>query len=98
MMRYLTLEALKQQLVINQDFTDDDDYLESIGETVEDIVEQQIDKPLEDVVEDNDGVLPAPLKHAMKMLAEYLYDNRGSAENNIPDAYYYLCKLYRQYH
>lgn len=97
-MRYLTLNALKDQLIINRDFTGDDELLESIGETVEDIVEQQIDKPLEDVVEDNNGVLPAPLIHAMKLLAEYFYDNRGSGENDIPDAYYYLCKLYRKYH
>lgn len=97
-MRYLTLEALKRQLIINEDYDGDDEYLESIGETVEDIVEQQIDKPLEDVVEDNNGVLPAPLKHAMKLLAEYFYDNRGSGDNEIPDAYFYLCKLYRKYH
>ena len=97
-MRYLTLNALKQQLVIDQDFEGDDELLESIGETVEDIVEQQIDIALEDVVEKNNGVLPSPIKHAMKMLAEYLYDNRGSGENDIPDAYYYLCKLYTKYH
>ena len=94
-MRYLTIEALKQQLIINQDFEDDDALLESIGQAVEDTVEQQIDMPLEDTLVE--GELPAPLKHAMKMLAEYFYDNRGSGENQIPSAFFYLCQLYRRY-
>ena len=94
-MRYLTKEALKQQLIINEDFTDDDELLEDIGQAVEDTVEQQIDMPLEDTLVNND--IPAPLKHAMKMLAEYFYDNRGSGDYSIPSAFYYLCKLYRRY-
>jgi uncharacterized phage protein (predicted DNA packaging) len=96
-MKYLTLETLKQQLIIDTSFEDDDDLLESIGDAVEETVEQLIDKPLEDVVEDNNGALPAPLLHAMKMLAEYFYDNRGSNDNDIPNAFYFLCKLYRQF-
>ena len=96
-MRFLTIDELKKQCVIDNDFDDDNEYLESLGETAETLVEQQIDKSLDDVVSDNDGILPAPLKHAMKMIVEYFYNNRGSDESSIPEAYYYMCKLYRQY-
>ena len=80
-MEFLTIDELKQQCVIDTDFNDDNDYLEALGSTAEELVEQQIDKSLHDVVSENDGKLPAPLKHAMKLIVEYLYNNRGSAES-----------------
>lgn len=96
-MRYLTLTDIKQQLNINADFTEDDVYLNALGETAEDIVEQQIDCDLDVVVAGNNSYLPTPLKHAMKMLVEYFYDNRGSDDIEIPDSVFYLQKLYRHY-
>ena len=96
-MTYLTLSMIKQQLVIDNDFTDDDEYLEALGDTAEELVEQQIDKALADVLADNNNNMPAPLIHAMKMIVEYFYDNRGSAENEIPSAFYWMCQLYRNY-
>ena len=96
-MTYLTLSMIKKQLVIDDDFTDDDEYLEALGDTAEELVEQQIDKALADVLADNNNNMPAPLIHAMKMIVEYFYDNRGSAENEIPSAFYYICSLYRCY-
>lgn len=96
-MNYLTLSMLKQQLVISDDFDDDDEYLEALGDTAEELVEQQIDKSLVAVLEDNNGHMPAPLLHACKMIVEYLYDNRGSSDSEIPSAFYYMCALYRNY-
>lgn len=96
-MEYLTLSELKKQLVIDADFHDDDEYLTSLGDTAEAMVAKQLDKSLEDVVGENDGVLPPTLKHAMKLLVEYFYDNRGSGENQIPDAFFYICSMYRNY-
>jgi uncharacterized phage protein (predicted DNA packaging) len=96
-MNYLTLSMLKQQLVIDADFTEDDEYLEALGDTAEELVEQQIDKPLVDVIADNNNKMPAPLLHACKMIVEYLYDNRGSSDSEIPSAFYYICALYRNY-
>lgn len=97
-MNFLTLQELKQQCVIDADFTDDDAYLTSLGDVAEQLVEQQIDDNLFDVVGDNNGELPMPLKHAMRMIVEYLYNNRGSDESSIPECYYYFCKLYRNFH
>lgn len=94
---YLTLKDIKQQLVIEEDYTQDDQYLEALGDTCEELVEQQINKKLTDVLEENNNVLPAPLKHAIKLIIEYFYDNRGSGDNSIPDSFYYICALYRNY-
>jgi len=96
-MEYLTIEKIKEQCVIDADFTDDDTFLESIGNTAEQLVAQQIDMPLSEVVAKNDGELPAPLEHAMKLIVEYFYDNRGSDRSQIPEAYFYMCRLYRNY-
>lgn len=96
-MEYLTLDEIKQQLIIDQSFTDDDTYLTALGDTAEAMVAKQLDKTLEDVVSENDGELPATLKHAMKLLIEYFYDNRGSGNNQIPDAFFYICSMYRNY-
>lgn len=97
-MNFLTLEDIKKQIVMDSDYTDEDQYLESLGDTAESLVEKQIDDNLFDVASEYDGELPKPLIHAMKMIVEYLYDNRGSAENDIPEAYFYMCRLYRNYH
>lgn len=96
-MEYLTLDEIKSQLIINSDFTDDDTYLTALGDTAEAMVAKQLDRQLEDVVSENNGELPATLKHAMKLLIEYFYDNRGSGDNDIPDAFFYICSLYRNY-
>ena len=97
-MNYLTLDELKKQLIVDADFHDDDDYITSLGDAAEQLVEQYIDKLLADVVSDYNGALPAPLRQAMKMIVEYLYDNRGSGENEIPEAVFLMIKLYRNYH
>lgn len=96
-MQYLTIDKIKKQCVIDSTFTDDDTYLEALGDTAEQLVEQQIDAPLSEIVAKNDGELPAPLEHAMKLIVEYFYNNRGSDESQVPEAYFYMCKLYRNY-
>lgn len=96
-MRFLTLDEIKQQIVMDADYYDEDEYLASLGETAEQLVEQRICKNLCDLCEENGGELPAPLKHAMKLIVEYLYDNRGSDEKQIPEAYFIMTQLYRNY-
>ena len=96
-MKYLNTDIIKKQLNIDDYFTDDDIYLEALGETAEDIVEKQVNEDLCDIAARNNGILPPALKHAMKMLVEYLYNNRGSDDTKIPDAFYDMIKLYRNY-
>lgn len=96
-MQYLTIDELKKQCNIDTEFTDDDEYLVSLGDTAETLVSEQVNLPLDEIVAMNDGVMPSPLKHAMKLIVEYFYDNRGSDSTQIPDAYKYMTQLYRNY-
>lgn len=96
-MKYLTLEQIKHQCVIDQDFIDDDAYLEALGDTAEEIVERQVNQSLDDIYSSNDAQMPAPILHAMKLIVEYLYANRGGEDVEIPKAFYYMCSLYRAY-
>jgi hypothetical protein len=95
-MRYLTLEEIKKQCVIDSIYEDDDMYLTSLGETAEEIIEQQIDIKLEEVVSVY-GKLPSPLRQAMLMMVENLYNNRGSMVEEIPPVIMYFMKMYRQF-
>lgn len=96
-MKYLTLAQIKQQCVIDAEYDGDDAYLEALGDTCEQAVERQVNCKLEDLAAENDGDLPMPLVHAMKMLVEYLYSNRGGEDVQIPESFYYLCHFFRQY-
>lgn len=97
-MKYLTLEQLKKQCIIDEDFTDDDTYLESIGLAAENLVEQQVNEDLEDIMAENDNEMPQSLIQAMLLLVEFFYANRGTDDDaKIPSAFYYICRLYRNY-
>lgn len=88
---------IKKQCIIDSDFTDDDKYLEMLGSASEKIIEEQINESIDSLVEKNDGTVPEPIIQAMLMTVEYLYDNRGSDQTDIPPVIMYLCKLYRNY-
>lgn len=98
-MTYLTLEEIKKQCVIDEYFTEDDEFLEMVGDAAEDFVSQMIDCPIDELVAQN-GDLPATVRHAMRMMVDYYYSvNRGSADadKDIPKAVILMLKLYRNY-
>lgn len=98
-MQYLTLEEIKKQLNVDQEFTDDDDFLTLLGESAEDMVSQLIDCDLTELFAEN-GEMPASIKHAMRMLVDYFYSqNRGSSSESIdiPNAIFTILKLYRNF-
>lgn len=98
-MRYLTLEEVKKQCVIDPLFEADDNYLQMVGDASEDMAEQLLDCSLDEIYAQR-GELPATIRHAIRMLCDYFYStNRGSADNDksIPDAVTLMLKLYRQY-
>ncbi len=99
-MRYLTIEMIKKQVVIDTEFLEDDVLLESIGDTAEEYVEQLVNSPLDDIAAQNGGDLPKPLYHAMLVFCDYLYSTaRGSSgtENPIPVCIEHMVKLYRNF-
>ena len=98
-MKYLTLDEIKKQCTIDQQFTDDDEFLEMLGDSAEDMTAQLIDMSLDELAAEN-GEIPASIRHAMRILVDYFYSvNRGSSENapSIPDAVHLMLKLYRNY-
>ena len=99
-MDWLTIDELKKQLVIDDDFNDDNEYIEMLGDSAEDTVQSLVNDDLNILAIENGGNLPAAIRHAMRMLVDYFYSTeRGSAnsEKAIPDAVFTLLKLYRNY-
>ena len=100
-MKYLNLDIIKKHLNIDDYFKDDDDYLISLGETAEQMVDEHINNCLDDIVYDNNGVLPGPLRHAMLLLVGNLYKNREpdafTTVTEIPHSYEYLLYPYKSY-
>ena len=97
-MEYLTLEECKQQLIIDSSFNEDDSYIISLATVAEELVNEHVDGQLATIVAEHEGVLPAPLHHAMLMVVDYLYDYRGSGEQrDVPEAFFVLCKTYINY-
>lgn len=100
-MKYLTLKLIKQHLNMNQDYSEEDDYLEMLGGCVEEVVEMCIDDSLEAISEKNGGKLPLPLIQACLLVLGTYYSNRESiAYNNtieVPMTFTYLLNLYRNY-
>ena len=98
-MQYLTLDEIKRQLNIDLDYDGDDEILTLMGESAEDIVSNLIDTPLDELAAEN-GDIPAGVRHAMRMLVDYVYSQqRGSSAeaNEIPQSIYTILKLYRNF-
>ena len=99
MLKYLTLDEIKKQCVVDADFHEDDEFLILIGESVEDITANLIDMPLDELAADH-GDIPTGVRHSMRMLVDYFYSQqRGSSAeaNDIPQSIYTLLKLYRNF-
>ena len=98
-MTYLTLEQIKKHLNIDSYYTDEDSYLESLGNVCEAVVEKHIDNSLETLCVS--GVLPAPLVHSMLLLIGNYYNNRESvstlSNHEVPLGYTYLLDLFKNY-
>lgn len=99
-MKYLKLNEIKQHLNIDEYFIADDSYVTSLGDVAEAVVEKHIDNSL-DMLCDSEGVLPAPLRHAMLLLIGNFYANRESVTmlnaKELPLSYNYLLDLFKNY-
>lgn len=98
---YLALDKIKKHLNIDADFKEDDSYLQSLSEVAESVVERHIGYKFSDIVESNDGQLPAPLQHAMLLFIGNMYANRESvtfgSASELPLSYNYILQLFENY-
>ena len=101
MSMYLELSQVKKHILVDETFTDDDNYIQSLMDVAEASVSKHIDCPLA-CIEQEDGTLPPPVVHAMMLMVGNLYSNRepdvmGTIVTELPLSYNYLVNLYRNY-
>ena len=98
---YVALDKIKTHLNIDKDFIEDDNYLMSLSEVAECVVERHIGYKFSKLMEDNDGQLPMPIQHAMLLFIGTMYANRESvtfgSANALPHAYDYILQLFENY-
>jgi uncharacterized phage protein (predicted DNA packaging) len=98
---YVALDKIKTHLNIDKDFVEDDNYLMSVSEVAECVVERHIGYKFSKLMEDNDGQLPMPIQHAMLLFIGTMYANRESvtfgSANVLPHAYDYILQLFENY-
>ena len=75
-MKWLTIEQIKAQCRIEQDFTAEDELLEMYGESAENTVLNLLNRDITDIYEQY-GCIPRPLVHATLMLVDNAYKERS---------------------
>ena len=99
----ITLEQAKKQLNIDPGFSDDDDYLTELIDTVEIIIENDISRTMDEVTTLYDPVKSMKaLTHAAKILMATYYANReativGVRMEKTPLSYDHIINAYRNY-
>lgn len=96
----ITLELAKQHLNLEEDYVDDDKYIETLIEVAEQAVEVHCNEKLEDIAGE-EGNIPKPLLQAMLLMIGNLYQNREMVApmkvTALPYNYEYLINLYKNY-
>ena len=98
---FVTLDRIKKHLNIDDYYKEDDEYISSLYEVAEKVVEKHTDSNLSDVAKTNGGVIPSPLVQAMLLFIGDMYKNRESISfssvSSIPFSYDYILSLYKNY-
>lgn len=99
-MSYIDLKLAKKHLIVDESFTDDDVYIETLIEAAEKTVSMDVCENFKDI-EDENGKIPAPLRHAILLQVGDYYAHRetvsfGSTLREIP-SYQKIISLYRNY-
>lgn len=96
---YLTIDDVKKHLYIDHD--DDNRYIADLITVAEDAVKTDLNLNSLSELEDETGMLPASVLHAILLLIGSLYSNRESVTygtpHTVPHSYEYLLDLNRQY-
>lgn len=102
-MQFLTMEQIKQQLRLDDDFTDEDDLLKLYGTAAENAASKTLNRNLYlDAVPDTDCrgmVIVDDIRLAMLMTVSHWYKNRAPVtpfeQSDIPLTYRFLLNPYR---
>lgn len=95
----MSLEYLKKH-VRADDFTEDDEYLESLLEEAEAAVVGMTNRSMAELTELGDGEFPKPLRRAVLLLAGHWYNQRESVSTagmqEVPDTLQALVRPWRK--
>ena len=97
---YIQLDLAKKHLNIEEDFTEDDEYILSLIEVAESALRVHINEDFASIAEKNGGCLPPPILQAVLLMIGNLYTNReplGTNQQELPLSYQYLIDLYKNY-
>ena len=97
---YIQLDLAKKHLNIEEDFTEDDEYILSLIEVAESAVRVHVNEDFASIAEKNGGCLPPPILQAVLLMIGNMYQNRdpiGTKNQALPFNYQYLIDLYRNY-
>ena len=97
---YIQLDYAKKHLNIEEDFTEDDEYILGLIEVAESAVRVHINEDFASIAEKNGGCLPPPILQAALLFIGNMYQNReplGTRNAALPLNYQYLIDLYRNY-
>lgn len=97
---YIQLDLAKKHLNIEEDFTEDDEYILSLIEVAESAVRVHVNEDFASIAEKNGGCLPPPILQAVLLMIGNMYQNRepiGAKNQALPFNYQYLIDLYRNY-
>ena len=103
MKMYIDAEDIKKHL--NIDYDEDDGYLTQLVEAAESAIERFIQQPLEQLEDENgdmdeNGDIPAALKHAVRLMVGGFYANREpvafATATEIPFGLMFLVMQYRK--
>ncbi|WP_019539804.1 head-tail connector protein [Proteiniphilum acetatigenes] len=96
---YLSISEVKQHLNIDQEFTTDDNYIESLILVAKEAVEHSINQNIDDLIVG--GNLPPAIKHSMLLLIGNWYLNREpvaySSVSKIPYTLELLVSIHKNY-
>lgn len=101
-MKYVTLELAKRHLNVEEVYTDEDAYIESLIDVAEAKVAKELCMSLDELATIDGGEeIPAPLKQAMLLSMGAYYANREEVTaiqtRPLEQGVKYLVSLYRDY-
>lgn len=95
------LDDLKKQLQIDDNYIEDDIYLELLLKASCEAVARHLNVASLHEIENEDGETPAPVYHAVLLLASNLYNQREPVSDKslvkVPLSYDYLLSTYIKY-
>lgn len=99
-MTCIPLELAKKHLNLDEDYTEDDEYILGLIGAAKGAVEKALNASLDRLAEENGGEVPMAIIQAILLMVGNLYQNReitGSKTAALPYNFEYLINLYKHY-